>query len=78
MESSRNDGLGSEFIVQQSITTTSLFRLSQHNFNHDNQNIVIYLSISFYRIICLKIDKDNDGYISHDELKDWVKHVTHR
>ena len=31
----------------------------------------------FCRIIFEKIDTDKDGYLTHDELKKWVEHISH-
>lgn len=35
----------------------------------------IYVDDMLYRIIVKKIDKDSDGFVSEQELKDWVNYV---
>lgn len=40
--------------------------------------IVLLTSVYMYRIIVDKIDKDGDGKVTMDELKNWVKHVSMR
>ena len=32
----------------------------------------------FSRIMSEKIDTDKDGYLTYEELKKWVEHVSHR
>ena len=32
----------------------------------------------FIRKICDKIDSDKDGYLTYEELKKWVEHISHR
>ncbi len=31
-----------------------------------------------FSIIAVKIDKDKDGFITEEELTEWIKHVEHR
>ena len=48
-----------------------MLRIDINFYNTDNYFIV-------HRLICSKIDKDSDGFITHEELKKWVEHVSHR
>ncbi len=51
-----------------------------YNYNHHYNFFRFdhYYSVLFFRIICDKIDTDNDQYLSHDELREWVVHVSRR
>ena len=33
---------------------------------------------SLFRIIVDRIDKDKDGFVTKEELEDWVRHIAHR